>query len=722
MKKITLSCLGILSFSMLFAQHAERVLDKSNMRDGESVEYCTSHKKMAEARNNPELRAMIEAAEAQAEAQQKTKVPGTEKATIYKIPIVFHVLHSGGAENISREQLLDAVAILNRDYRLQNADAAQVQAAFQGMPTDVEIEFALATKAPNGQCFSGITRTVTPLTFDGSSGQAQVNAVVAGNDVFQGVWPHNKYLNIYVCADIGGAAGYTFNPFTGSNASAQNMFYNGVFVLHNYTGSIGTSSVFSSRTLTHEVGHWLNLSHVWGGDNNPGITCGTDNVNDTPATIGSTSCALNTSTCSADNAYWGFDQIDQVENYMDYSYCSKMFSAGQVTRMRNAAVSNTAGRSNIWTTANLNAVGVGGTPTLCKAQFGASKTTICVGETVNFTDQTYNAATGWTWTLSGATPATSTVQNPSATWTTPGLYTVTLNATDGSSSDAETMSILVLANNLGTPYYESFENISTFNGSSEWSINNPTGNGWTVTNTAGNTGTNSAKLTNFNETAGSFDDFYSGNINLSSITAQTGATFSFRYAFRKRQSTNNDVLKVYFSEDCGSTWDVRKTLTASTMSGTSTATTTWTPTSTDWVTVHMTNLLSNYWNTNFRYRFEFKGGGGNNVYVDDINIYAGGPSDQIVSTVGLDEINLQDISLYPNPADNEVYVRFTSPTSSAMSVVVTDLSGKQLQKHAIQATEGSNLVFVSTSDLAAGSYLLQLVDGATVKTLQFIVK
>ncbi len=722
MKKITLSYLSVFSLSMLFAQQPERILDKSNMREGESVEYCTTHKKMAEARNNPELRALIEAAEAEAEAQQKTKVPGTEKATVYTIPIVFHVLHSGGAENISREQLLDAVSILNRDYRLQNADAAQVQSAFQGMPADVEIEFALATKAPNGQCFSGITRTVTALTFDGSSGQAQVNAVIAGNDVYQGVWPHNKYLNIYVCADIGGAAGYTFNPMGGSTASAQGMFYNGVFVLHNYTGSIGTSAVYSSRTLTHEVGHWLNLSHVWGGDNNPGVTCGTDNVNDTPATIGSTSCALNANTCSADNSYWGFDQIDQVENYMDYSYCSKMFSPGQVTRMRNAAISGTAGRSNIWTASNLSAVGVGSAPTLCKAQFEASKTTVCVGETITFTDQSYNAATGWTWTFTGGTPSSSTTQNPTATWTTPGLYTVTLNATDGSTSDSETINVLVLGNSNGAPYYESFENISTFTGSTEWTVNNPTGNGWTVTNTAANIGSQSAKLSNFNQTAGSFDDLYSGNIDLSSITAATGGTFSFRYAFRRVQTSNNDVLKVYFSEDCGTNWDVRKTLTAATMSGSNTATSAYTPAAADWVTVHMTNLLSNYWNANFRYRFEFKGGSGNNIYLDDINIYAGAPSDQIVSTVGLDEINLQDVSLYPNPADNEVYVRFTAPSNAAMNVVITDLSGKQVQQHAIQATQGSNLVFVSTSELAAGTYLLQIVDGSAVKTLQFVVK
>src|SRR5690606_31964793 len=110
----------------------------------------------------------------------------------------------------------------------------------------------------------------------------------------------------------------------------------------------------------------------------------------------------------------------------------------------------------------------------------------------------------------------------------------------------------------------------------------------------------------------------------------TNATLSFRYAYRKRIAGNTDMLKVYLSKDCGETWDVRKTLTATTMSGSNVATTSWTPTAADWVTVHMTNVTNIYWNENFRFKFQFTAAGGNNVYVDDINIYAGPPSNDIV--------------------------------------------------------------------------------------------
>ena len=186
-------------------------------------------------------------------------------------------------------QILDGLSIMNRDFRLLNQDANNVQAEFQGMPSDVEVEFLLATKAPNGQCFKGITRTVNAITNDGSDGGNQVDAIIAGNDVYNGAWPGNRYLNIFICGDIGGAAGYTTKP---SGWSATQMT-NGIWVLHDYVGSIGTSSVGSSSTLTHEVGHWLNLDHTWGPNNNPGnaSSCSTDdNVQDTPNRIGVQAC------------------------------------------------------------------------------------------------------------------------------------------------------------------------------------------------------------------------------------------------------------------------------------------------------------------------------------------------------------------------------------------------------------------------------------------------
>jgi len=725
MKKQFYSLLGIslLSTAWSFGQQQDRVLDKGNMREGEHVEYCTTHKKMNELKSNPEF-AKQYAKEQQAFEnlmQAKKGENGTTKALVYTIPVVFHILHNGGSENISKDQILSALSILNRDYAMLNADTISIQAPFQSLKSKVDIQFVLATKAPNGACFSGITRTQNALTNDGSSGSAQINAIVAGNDVYNGQWPGNKYMNIYVCKEIGGAAGYTMLPSSFTATSMQN----GIFILDTYTGSIGTSNVGSSRALTHEVGHWLNLDHVWGGNNNPGSAgCnGTDGVQDTPATQGSTVCNLTANTCSTDNAYWGFDQIDNVENYMDYSYCSKMFTIGQVNRMRAAITVSNTGRANVISAANLTAVGASTPLTLCTAKFSTPRTVICAGESITFTDESYNVATGWTWTFTGGSPASSTTQNPTVTYNTPGTYAVQLQATDGSNNNTANIPayITVLPAGGNLPFYESFESSMNLT-SPNWFVSSTGGTAWAVTNTAAKTGTNSAKLDNFSQASGQIDELISGPIDLSSITSGTGVTLSFRYAYRKKTGTNTDLLKVFLTKDCGEVWDVRKTLTAATMSGANTAASAWTPTAADWVTVHMTNVTSVYWNDNFRCKFQVTNGGGNNVYIDDINIYSGAPSDNPV-TAGLADLGtVANINLFPNPADNEIQISFSSQTANEIKFYVTDLTGKRIQQHQINATEGNNLVYIATENLSAGTYLIQMVDGTSQRTLTFVKK
>ena len=140
----------LFSFFTLFSQ-VKRTIDPTNVRDGEQVEYCIQHKKMAALMQNTDYVLQkqqddIEFAKALKKAQPK--------GVVYRIPIVFHVLHNNGVENISDEQIMDQLAILNRDFRKQNADTATVQSDFVGMPTDAEIEFVLATKAPKAPLFS----------------------------------------------------------------------------------------------------------------------------------------------------------------------------------------------------------------------------------------------------------------------------------------------------------------------------------------------------------------------------------------------------------------------------------------------------------------------------------------------------------------------------------------------------------------------------------------
>jgi PKD repeat protein len=717
----TLLTLALCLSQSVFSQTHERTLDKENMRQGEQVEYCVTHKKMNQLLSDPDRAKQFtkEQQEFDNAILAKKGDNSTTKATLYTIPVVFHVLHNSGPENISKEQILSALSILNRDFAMLNPDTISVQAPFQSIRSKADIQFVLATKAPNGACFSGITRTQSTQTSNGEDGEAQVNAIVAGNDVYNGEWPGNKYLNVFICQDIGGAAGYTFNP-GGWSASSMG---NGIWILSTYVGAIGTSSTYTSRTLTHEVGHWLNLSHVWGGTNNPGVSCGNDAVNDTPTCIGSTACFLNSNTCTNDNAFWGFDQVDNVENYMDYSYCSKMFTAGQVTRMRTALTVSSTGRANVVSAANLTAVGANTAPVLCSAKFSAPRRVVCAGESLQFTDESFNAVSGWDWSFAGGTPTTSSAQNPSVTYNTPGTYAVQLTATDGSTSNTATIAayVTVLPAPTGIPYYESFETFSNFT-SPDWFVTNGGGNPWTVETTVGRTGTHSAKLENFNQTVTQMDELESRSIDLSGITSATNTTLSFRYAFRRRTSSNNDILKLFASKDCGEVWDLRRTFTAATMSGSNLATSQWAPTQADWVTVHVTNITSAYWTENFRFKFQFTSGGGNNIYIDDINIYAGEPSNDIV--LGLNDLVLfQDINLYPNPADNEIQISFRSQTgNNPLEFVVTDLAGKTIRTIPVNAHEGANLVFIETADLSAGTYLIKMIGSSEERTLTFVKK
>lgn len=688
--------------------HAQQVIDQVKKQKNEHLGFCGEHVKTAQlAQTHPELYAQY----LEERSKDSETVPSSEKSGIvYTFPVVVHVLHQNGPENISMAQIQSAIDVLNVDYRLLNPDANSVHPDFLGLPADVEFQFALATKAPNGACFSGVTRTNTPLTFDGSNGEAQVSAVVAGNDVYQGQWPPNKYINIYVCDDIGGAGllGYTFKPTSWSGSS---MYFNGIFVNKDHFGDIGTSSVPNSRTLTHEVGHWFNLSHTWGDNNDPGISCsGTDNVSDTPLTRGTNSCNLNENFCGP---------RANVENYMEYSSCSKMFTPGQATRMRNAATSTTAGRNNLSTSANLLATGVG-VVTLCKADFNANKTSLCPGDQVQFTDMTYNAVSGWTWSFPGGSPASSTAQNPTVTYSTPGVYAVTLTATDGASSDGETKTNYITVLNAGgsLPFFDGFENYTTLDGINQWGVVNLGNNEkWAITTSAAHTGSKSVKLSNFNQPSGNIDELVASSVNLAGQSA-SNTTFSFRYAYRKRITSNNEYLRVSFSNDCGASWSVKKTIPGSVL-GSATSTTAWTPTSADWVTIHITNFASSNMVSDFRYKFGFESNGGNNIYLDDINIYAGPPSETIVLGVEENSI-LEDLSLFPNPSEDEINVRFNIANSQSLELITTDITGKVIETRPINAVAGTNLIMMDVANFAQGVYFLNLRSSGLNKTLQFV--
>ena len=230
---------------------------------------------------------------------------------VVTIPVVFHVLYNTDAENISEAQVLSQLQVMNDDFRRLNADQDNVwsQAA------DTQIEFCLATQDPQGNPSNGILRVPTSVTQFGTNDNMKFSSQ-GGSDA----WPASEYLNFWVC-DLGASLlGYA--QFPGGPANTD-----GVVCTYTATGNVGTAQApFDlGRTGTHEIGHWLNLRHIWGDGG-----CGADDfVLDTPEDDGANyGCSLGSSSCEA-----GVSAM--VQNYMDYSddVCMNLFTQGQGDRM-----------------------------------------------------------------------------------------------------------------------------------------------------------------------------------------------------------------------------------------------------------------------------------------------------------------------------------------------------------------------------------------------------
>lgn len=668
---------------------------------------------------HPEIKAQFEAHQAEAEEQDRVAYaqgyPKTRNSSQaapsalsttppqFIIPMVFHIIHDYGSENISDAQVIDAVRILNEDYRKLNADTSSITATFQPVADDAEIEFRLANIDPNGNCTNGIEHIASSETYIGDDG-SKLNA-----------WPRNKYLNVWVVRNISsGAAGYAYLPGTAPTAGVD-----GIIILSTYVGSIGTGNATTARALTHEVGHFLNLQHIWGTGNTPGVTCGNDGVSDTPQTKGWTSCQLTNNDVCANNVE------ENVQNYMDYSYCYRMFTAGQGSRMRTALQNGFGQRNQLSTSSNHNATGIlNNPPNTCapEADFSPAATVYrCAGSSVTFTDLSWKGTpTSWSWSFPGGSPSTSSTQNPVVQYNTPGTYSVTLTVSNASGSDSKTVNGVVVilpaqAQYNAWSYSEGVENSTGF--AADWVINNPSGgNTFQRTTSTFYTGAASVFIQNFTTTTdGLIDELVSPSIDLSAIQSPT---LTFRLAYRLKTTGNTDKLRLLASNNCGQTWVQRwvKTGTSlSTVSGALSSAFTPQSFSTDW-RMESVNLTSNANDTNVRFKFEFTSGGGNNLYIDDINI--SGPT-------GVSDLQSQltAFAVYPNPASDKATIGISLESGQEVLLKVYDMIGRETATLANgNLVSGSHQYELNTSDLPKGIYLVRLNVGGSSFVQKLVVQ
>ena len=616
------------------------------------------------------------------------------------IPIVFHIIELGGPENISDAQVIDEVRILNEDYNKLNPDTSAVVASFKPIVANVGIQFKLAQKTPAGVCTNGIDRIYSTLTNSADDGSKLDD------------WPHNQYLNVWVVKTIGtaGVAGYAYLPGTTSSAT------DGILILSSYIGSIGTGSPATSRALTHEIGHFLNLQHTWGPTNNPGVACGDDGVTDTPVTLGHTSCILTDAGCTP-------PIVENVQNYMEYAYCSDMFTNGQKTRMRSALSSGTGSRSSLWTAANLTATGVSTPAVLCHADFQSNTTTnaVCQGDSISFTNLSWNGTpTSWSWTFAGGTPATSTDSVPTITYNTPGVYTVAMTVTNasGSVSATKTGYITVYPNTAtytAPIYSEGFEGSPIPN--VDWNVNNPDvgTNTWTQTNTAASSGTESVRIVNASTYDGMMDDLISPPIDMTMITG-TSPTLTFKVANAQKTSTTQDKLQVYVSTNCAQTWQLRKVITGVSLSTGGVVAGSFVPTPSQWA-LQSVNLSGYSTATSLFVMFRFTSNAGNNIYIDDINIGGSlGIQDEIANDL--------NFKVYPNPAEDNTIVTFTTTANQQSDVAICDVVGRTVATlYSGELAAGEHQYTIADkAKLAAGVYFVKLTIAGQSFTKKLIVK
>jgi len=573
------------------------------------------------------------------------------------IPVVVHVVYNTTAENISDAQIQSQITVLNQDFRRLNADVANTPSAFSSLVGDANIEFCLATTDPNGNPTNGVLRVPTTATSFGTN-----NTVKSSTSGGSNAWNASRYLNMWVCDISGSILGYA--QFPGGSASTD-----GVVIDYQYFGTIGTATApfNKGRTATHEVGHWLNLRHIWG-DDGTGCT-GSDQVTDTPNAAGSNvGCpAFPLVTCS--NGPNG----DMFMNYMDYTddACMYMFSNGQVSRMQ-ALFATGGARASLLTS---NGCGTP-TPALCGAITGLTAGSITqTGATISWA-----AVSGATGYVLQYKPASSTV------WTTINVATT---------------SFAISGLTAGTAYNTQVQSVCSA-GNGSFSAINFTTTATTTTctdNYESNNTTSSAALIPVN----------------TNIVARI-ATSTDKDWFRFSNTSTARNIRIDLT-GLPADYDVRlynpsgTQVAISQNGGTASEVITYNTTTTGTWRVQVYGY-SGAFNSTLCYTLR--------ASISSSSFREGDETPVAELSATTSESNVAIANVFPNPTNGKLNVILEATEAQNAQLRICDITGRTALQHNATCTSGSNTFILDMESLPNGYYLLLIDNGIASSTMRVV--
>ncbi|MFT3705502.1 MAG: M43 family zinc metalloprotease [Agriterribacter sp.] len=685
-------------------------------------------------RDHPQQKAAYE--QRQQEFQKRYELVRRQKSgalvqqrlnAIVTIPVVVHIVMQDPTL-VTDDQVQSQIDVLNADYAGNNADSVKIPAAFKSVFGKSQLRFCLAQRTPQNNPSNGIVRTSSTTESIAGEGDPIKYASMGGADS----WDPDKYLNIWVCKMSGSTdLGYTFNPGLGI-ASAELGFVNAYHAF----GTIGTATApfNKGRTATHEIGHYFNLQHIWGANNCTSSCTDSDDVDDTP---NQDKCFFGTPVFPQTDACTTISPGVMFMNYMDYSDDAAMcmFTAGQADRMETAittfseltplmtsngctpltlytndvevqkAVSpdNSIVYCNATTITPQLLIRNDGTATLTSVRLNVSVD----GGTVVSKVLTVNLATLQTTTISGD------AMNVSVGYHTVQLYTTLPNGVaDQQPSNDSASSVFSVTGTATAPVKEGFE--STFPPAG-WGIGNNSGlidySPKKVT-AAAHSGTASVKFDTYDyQLFGKYSIISTPKITVP-VTADSVKVTFWRAA---AQASDNiaDTLEILYSTDCGQTFSsAYKKGGAQLITRANPQDAEFIPTSSEWVsdTADLTNYVAGKFD-NVIVQFRSINGNGNNLYLDDINVY----------TISLPAVLKQrGYLLAPNPTTGRLTLQNYPSSDKLKGVAVFNSIGQMVWKGDYGSTAALSNMTIDLSMVAPGIYFVKLLYTDTTITQKIL--